>query len=267
MNTMFYYLNIVAGLCHATITINGFPLENSEINYNNYNNQFLLNEFLIGKNNLLIIEVSFASEQDIALIKSFQINGTLKQFFEGDVVTPEDGKIIPLTKIVGSETKEVSSIGFGDEDINIEEKFIRLQYSFDNDKYNYSHLFCGNPININKDQLTNYGQKLINLFIQKDTYGFYNEYRNKANDMAIARGKTLKEVEPVVLELIEQAMRQGLIRIPEQINVRSWCNDRIFELYVLPDRNLITTREDSDGMDFDLPVFITLINDKLKIIR
>ncbi|KPA17292.1 hypothetical protein MHK_002497 [Candidatus Magnetomorum sp. HK-1] len=266
MKTKFYYLNIISDPCNLNLTLNGFPLEKSVITYH-YNNLFILNEYLVGKNNNLTIEIKFDPNDNLASINTFRLSGTLKLFFEGEVVTPEDGKIIPLKRLSSKEKIETQSIGFGEENINKEEKKIIIKYNFDNEDYNYSHLFWGNSVDIDNDQLIKYAEKIIKLFNSKDAVGFYAEYRNKVSDMAASRGKALKDIEPFLMEQIETAMKQGLSIIPKNISVTSWCNSRIFELHIPPDESLIITEEDKDGMNFELPIFVTLINGKIKIIR
>ena len=263
----YYYLNCIADNCRLRILINGFPLEDCVI-VRPENTLSILNEYLTGRHNELVFEIapapsssSYGEEQ-----ASPELKGGLKLFYEGEIVTPEDGVVISLEKLEESRKRKVDSVEIGD--APLKDGRIVLRYLFDNEDFDFSGLFVGPPVQIEDDDLVDYAMRLVKLFEGKDVDGFMQEYEYKYNDLKIAFGPKADD-ESSLKAMMAEAMDLALEKSPsrQDIEIRRWANDRLVELSVKGERFLIATNAGEDGVSTELPVFVSITEGKLRIVR
>lgn len=266
--TRYYYLDVTTNCdCQIALTVNGFPILFGNI-YKNITFPTILNEYLVKGDNEFVMEWlpnnNFTEQIEINVIADLRI------FKEGEIVTPEDGESVEFTQIYpeNSNNEPLQVIKTQFRQTSKTERVTRFAYKFYSEEYDFSSLLKGSSLNITKEELLAYALKLIDLFQAKDVERFFVECLPKTQDAINAFGKSETEYYSQSKELDAAAMALGLARVPKQaeIGVRSWCNGRIYELYIKPNYSLISTNQDNDGV-MELHVFVSMINGSLKIVR
>jgi len=261
----FYYLSYQVDRDYdLLVTLNGFPLLNGRA-HGRIVNQAILNEYLVVDRNQLCFVFPDAGDEIGGA--GTLLTSQIKVFHHGQIVTPDGGTLVTLWRQPASEQPGPLP--------NIREivrpsarEGFRLCYRFDNRDYDFSARLRAPAVGVPEAQLVDYALHLVNLFLRGDVGAFLDEYAYKTADLAVAYGRHTQEVQHEVYELVSKAMRDGLAHTParEDILVRSWCDGRIYELAIKPGRSLITTIAGDEGA-MDVPIFVTLIEHRLRIIR
>lgn len=143
-------------------------------------------------------------------------------------------------------------------------------YRFNQNDYNYANLLTGPPIAIPPETLIQYGNFLLDLFRQKNSRLFIQEMAPKIHHLSSSHGVSIGDISSQLQSLIVEMMQIGLDEEPEkptlEVKVRPWCNQRVYELYIEPDKELIRTIENDGGL-MKMPVYIAAVNGGLKIVR
>lgn len=261
----FYYL-----ICQAKtntqvqITLNDFPLLQGML-YENIQTPFLINTNLInGPNKLSFQLLPIAS----GLQKSpIDIEATLRSFNKGEIMIPEDGQEIFLTELNATTKTEPSA------NISVQLNPLardHVEYQFQQNDFDYAQLIKGQPQPIPEDILIRYGQSLLAIFRQQDTNQFIAEIMPKLHDLSTSHGVSINEIitdlQSLISEMMQIGLDEGSNEQPLEVKTRTWCNQRIYELYIEPDRPLIQTNETEDGL-LNMNVFVAMINEELKVVR
>lgn len=243
----FYYLFLLSSATQfLTFTINGFPLLNSEAS-DSVAIPFLLNDYLVAGRNEICLH-STPTMRAGGAPAALQ----LKVFQEGQVVTPEDGVVIPLGH--GS----IAPPPIGENPACL---------SFAQREFDFAQLLTVSPPSDHQG-LADYAAMLIDMFDHKDVAGLLREMGPKVTDYAQAIGRTRAEVESEFVEMAQRATAAGLERKPERAEIahRPWCGGRVHELYLKPDRPLFATAATEDGT-VEVQVFVARIGKEWKVVR
>jgi len=143
-------------------------------------------------------------------------------------------------------------------------------YSFDNDNLSFKNrLIDAKPIKDEK-MLVDYVEYLRNLMQKKDIAGLFEEYKYKLQDYDLAFPQDAESDNKAwFIELMENRFfPSGPVDDfkREEIGCISWCEGRIWELFLKPDRALWSTRG-INGKRIKIEVYAGLVEDKIKIIR
>jgi hypothetical protein len=143
-------------------------------------------------------------------------------------------------------------------------------YRFTQNDFNYANLLTGPPMAIPDEALIQYGDFLLDLFRQKNSGQFVQEMPPKIHHLSTSHGVSVGDITSQLQSLIAEMMQIGLDEGPEKppldVKVRSWCNQRVYELYIEPGKELIRTVENDGGL-MKMPVYVAAINGGLKIVR
>lgn len=264
MNSFYYLSYCVDHDLDLLVTINGFPLRNGRV-YGRITNQAILNEYLVNGRNRLCFQ--FPGAGDAIGGGNALLDAGIKVFMEGEVVTPEDGRRVQLyPQQGGGESAPILFIQETAQPTSTEDA--SLCYDFRNDDYDFSARLNGPILSLEEAPLIDYAMYLIGLFERGNVGAFLDQYAAKAKDLAIAYGRPLDEVQSEVVELVMEAMGQGLAHVPgrDEILVRNWCDGRIYELAIKPNLSLINTQEGPEG-SVEVPIFVSVIDRRFRIIR
>ena len=265
MNKNFYLTCTVSNTANVLLTLNGFPLHKGKL-VKDYAAPFLINDALInGQNELNLSIIQDADEPDLGL--SFVATILVKDFSNEDYFTPESGELLPvylpLEKGQAEDKKVFSNDWAMNALVNSGEKRYFLQADLD-----FSSLLLGPPLEVSDKDLLAYGEHLIHLLRSADTAGFLKEYMPKLTTIAQLKGININDLVSMMSAQIAEISSLELIEEiqAESLGIRRWCNDRVYELFIKPNFDLLVTNEGPDG-SIVLPVFVSLVNGELKIVR
>jgi hypothetical protein len=265
MNKNIYLTCTVSNTANVLLTLNGFPLHKGPL-VKDYAAPSLINDVLVkGQNELSLSIIQDADNPDPD--SSFVATIVVKDYSEEDYFTPESGELmpvyLPLDQGETEKDKVFSSEWTMNALVNASEKRYFLQADLD-----FSSLLLGPSLNVSDQDLFAYGEKLIELMRNADAQGFLKEYMPKLRTIAHLKGIIITDLLPMMSAQIAEISSLKLIEEikAENIGIRRWCNDRIYEIFIKPNFNLIVTNEGTDG-NVTLPVYVSLINGELKIVR
>ncbi len=243
-----YHLEITARYCSVLGLINKFPIY--ELNGENPTTfSKPINSVLIGEKNgvELIITPSDLMHPEKG---DFGISGAVKKYGKEDFTGPDQGEIIHEFKY---------------------EKMPLAAFSFRNDFFNFNKLLNESPKIDNKEILINYGMKIRDLIAERKAEDLLNEFRFKLNDYALCYHISPDDLYEQFLFYLEDRVFPNNPRvdfIKEELNIVSWCEDRIFEIGVgLSKEELILTEANEEGMEYATRVYVGLVNGVPKVVR
>ena len=264
----FYYLTCnTTQNCNVLITLNGFPLHQG-ILYKDINTPFIVNVYLISNQNTLSFELLPIEpiQNDLNLPSKVNIDVKLRSYEAGEIVTPEDGQVILLTEVApGNLTLPSSEV-----DVKLDFPLhSNIDYHFNQSDFNYAQLLVGQPQIVSTTELERYGHYLLELFRQQNIAQLMHELAPKIHHLSTSHGIATATINSELRSLILEMMQLGLdetLEYPLIVRARPWCNQRLFELYVEPDKELLSTKENEEGL-MKMPVFVAAVNGGVKIVR
>jgi hypothetical protein len=123
---------------------------------------------------------------------------------------------------------------------------------------------------INSEQrLRDYAAHLRSLVAREQAEALAQEFKPKLDDYSTLHpdsGKNFVEEFPQFLreEFFPGRPITGFDR--SDVGVRSWCEGRIWELFVKPDQPFLKTKG-GDGASNEIPVFVGEVDGALKVVR
>lgn len=265
MNKNFYLTCTLSSTANVLLTLNGFPLYKGQL-VKDYAAPSLINDSLIkGQNELCLSIIQDADNPDLSV--SFVATIVVKDYSEEKYFTPESGKLLPVYLPLDQEQTQDEKVFSNEWTMNAVMNTGEKRYFLQND-LDFSSLLLGPPLKVSDEDLFAYGEKLINLMSNADTRGFVNEYMPKLRSIAQLQNVSITDLIPMMSAQIAEISSLKLIEEikAEDIGIRRWCNDRVYELFIKPNYNLLVTNEGSDG-NVELAVFVSLVNGELKIVR
>lgn len=245
---MIYHLEVEAKHCKVQGFLNGFPIYNLDGTKPAIFSK-AINAGLIGRGNVISFLIFPASTLNPN--SKFSIIGSVKKYLPNQMTGPDQGEIV--TEF-------------------FQENSPQATVTFDNEFYDYSDLFKYNEPIENKSVLTDYGIYLRDILSEKNNKAILQEFDPKLNAFAIAYNvdKALL-VNQFITYLNENyfANQPYLKFMREEINLRSWCDKRIWEIGIGLDFQelLSTTQPDIEGLLYTTKVFVSKVSDQLRVVR
>jgi len=264
----FYYLEVFANNCIIEITVNGLFLARSDAK-NGSSLNYPFNTELIGKGNTVSITAipTLLDSGAISLFSDVVINGALKKYQPGDITGPESGEIIAaidFEEVKSEKSKDVTGLAA------LAALFpLQKSYVFDNETLDFKNRLVDAPVISDKEKLFDYGIFLRNLLERQDLNGLCKEFEPKLKDYGITYPNDLPDPikwfkDFMTTDFFPGGPITGFSR--DAIGLRSWCDGKIWELFIKPTTQFFSNRGD-DGDINSIEIFVGLVDDQLKIIR
>jgi hypothetical protein len=252
MEKKFYYLDLSANKCNVLGLLNGFPIYElkapSMVNF-----AMPINTALIGMNNQLSIAMTPASYEEPMNLATFDpmtmtVKGAVKVYGEGEISAPKNGERILEINLVGSPGT----------------------FSFDNDLINFSSLFLNSPEIEEEEIIEKYALYLRYIFEKKDVELIMKEFDDKLRGIAFAFFEDFSASQNdfrAFMENIFLPLEPNLAFDEFDLRLRSWCDNRIWEIAIYPNRELLVSSPDDDGYEYAIKVFVAMVDGELKVVR
>lgn len=245
---MIYHLEVEARFCIVKAILNGFPIYDVD-GSNPVIFSKPINAALIGKNNSLSFAISSAKPEDIKF--EYSIKGSIKQYMSGLQMTgPDQGqKIAEFTY----------------------QNLPAAVLNFDNEKFDHSSLFYKSPKIEDRESLLDYAINLKDILQQRNYKLILAEFDPKLSVYSIAysldKGILVKQFRDYLND--KYYFNTPILNFSnKQIYFRSWCEKRIWEIGVGPELNpFMQTEPNEDGLEYVTRVFISTVENSLKIVR
>ena len=251
-----YYIDLNAKACEVEVYVNGFPA--MRLDSENYaNNAQAISHYLVGRGNdvkivLIPSEVNEHSTDQSSIIKEIKCNGSIKIYQPGDVSSPKGGKILKEFNFDGT---------------------LGGAFKFDNDLHDFSGLFLRNEKIKNTDLIKEYGLYLFDLAGNDNMEALSKEFRPKMKDYARAffldETSTFYQFRSFLVDEFFKFPPHKTKVLPEEVYVRSYCDDRVFEIGLLPNEPLLRrfADENQGDMEFQMSVYVAAVDKQLKVVR
>lgn len=238
-----------------------------------------INTHLVGEKNELKIRALPAQLESgkISKVSDLHIVGTVKRYESGDVVSPEGGDV--LERFDFDEVIAKREQAFAEEfnptniegQVSIPEVTFPIEHTitFDNEGVSFQKLLMGGAVIEDEDQLLSYAERLRSLMKERNAEALYQEFKPKFDDYRAAYPEISGDFAVVFPNFLrEQFFPEGPITEFDQsdIELRSWCEGRIWELYRKPKEPFFATKG-LEGSILELPVFVGKIDGELKVVR
>jgi hypothetical protein len=257
MARKYYYLDLNIKNCKVIGEVNGFPC----YNYNAFfpgNFAYPVNAFLTSFNKLKI--KIFPLNENITdtegFLASIKLNGALKEYEEGDVSSPESGKILMEIK-----ESDISGNSFP----------MIIEKEFSNEMYNFSKTLKNSPKIENFDMIHNYALKIYSLFLNNDITALLNEFSPKIDDYFTALYDSRDELINGTREFFQNQLIPGIDKNEENLinefEIIPVCEGRIFNIKQFEKDCFLDTIPDKENSVYSIKLFVAEVNGSLKVVR
>lgn len=252
MEKQYYYLDISAKNCNVLGLLNGFPIYQlkapSPVNF-----AMPINSVLIGRNNQLSIALTPASfDEELNLhdfdLMSMEAKGSIKIYREGEISAPENGQKILEFNLVGKPGT----------------------FTFDNNTIDFRRLFLEGP-EIDEEQLIEeYALYLKSIFEQKDLVrieeAFYPKLRAVAHSFFENFNGHVDDFRGFMKNIF-LPLNPNLGFDQFDLKLVPWCDNRVWEIGLWNQKELLVTEPDEDGYEYGIKIFVAMVNGSLKVVR
>ncbi len=251
-----YYIDFDAQACEVQVYVNGFPaLQSNSKFYSNH--AAAINHYLIGHNNIIRIvavptEIDAGSAVQAGAVKQIKLHGSIKQYKPGEISCPEGGEVLAK--------------------FNYDQK-PGGEFHFDNQVHDFSHLLLHNEKIKDTRFIKDYAIHLFKLALDDNMDALSHEFVPKMDDYATAyfldKNTNLHHFRTFLVDEFFKYPPEKKTLAPEEIYVRSCCDDRIFEVGLLPNDPLLTRFSDANNgdMQYEMSIYVALVDSKLKVVR
>jgi hypothetical protein len=263
-----YSLELFAAKCIIEVTANGLFLFRADAKHGVGKN-YPFNTELIGKGNEIAITAipTLLDSGVISTTKEILIKGTLKKYKSNETTGPESGELIATIDfadlIAGKEAQANTPADLA--------KIFPLSYTitFDNEGVSFRNRMVDAPVIQDKTLLLDYAENLRGILARKDIDALYKEYKPKLDDYVLAYPQEF----PAPREWFDNLFGNDFFPGEpvtdfkrDSIGLRSWCEGKIWEIFVNPAQPFFLTRG-SNGFISSIEAFVGLDNGCLRIIR
>ncbi|MBP7167193.1 MAG: hypothetical protein KBB64_06010 [Bacteroidia bacterium] len=244
---MIYHLEVDARFCKVIALVNGFPSFELDGKIPTIFSK-PINSSLIGEN-----QVSFAivpSNPFDQYGKDYLIRGAIKIYEADDITGPEKGE-------------KVTEFNF--------EKMLAGVIRFSNSNFNFTDLLVKNQRVENPEEVKDYAEVLRNNLMNRNTVSILDEFSPKLKDYALCYQLPFIEMKDQFRKYLEDTfyVKNPLLNFErDEIFLRSWCDNRIFEVGIGPEYDpLLITEPDENGKVYTTKVYVGLVNGEIKVVR
>ena len=263
-----YSFEVFANKCIVEITINGLFIFRTDAK-NGTSLNYPFNTELIGKGNEIKI-TAYPTLLDNGLPSSYSdvtITGTIKTYGENEITGPEAGQLvqrIDFSDVVAQKQMQAEMI------TDLTKLFpMSKSFTFDNEGLSFKNRLVDAPVIIDEKLLLDYAEKLRSILAKQDIEALWAEYKPKIDDYALAYPREFPDPLNWFINFFKNDFFPGgpITNFKKgDIGLRSWCDGRVWELYVKPAQKFFVNQ----GLDGDInsvEVYVGMVDGKLKIIR
>jgi hypothetical protein len=263
-----YNIELFASKCIIEVTANGLLLFRADAK-NGVGKNYPFNTELVGKGNEVVITAipTLLDTGAISTTKDIIIKGTLKKYRSNETTGPESGEPIAgidFANIFAAKENEAASPA------DLVKIFpLSHKISFDNEGVSFRNRLIEAPVIKDKAVLLDYAEKLRDILARKDIEALYKEYKPKMDDYILAYPQEFPSPREWFDNLFGNNFFPGEPITDfksDNIGLRSWCEGRIWEIFVNPAQPLFRTRG-ANGIISSIEIFIGLVEKSLKIVR
>lgn len=260
-------LSVTFAVCKLTVLINGFPVV-QESSSSSSNQQYPVNQYLIEGSNQITLRIEPAPPIGIMDISGAQVQGGLKVFLEGQVVTPEDGEKLKLVPQEGDAIEAFEITEALDKHLDPTQT-LEINYTFDCSIMDFSNRFLESPVIEDEDAVKAYAEKLRGILAEKNAPAFMEELAPKITDQAKAYYQDEAEFNKMFAESFATAYFEKPFHLEwerDDLELVPWCDSRFIEIKVNGNSILDNLRNPEDGW-MNMPCFVSLVDGELKVTR
>jgi hypothetical protein len=265
-----YNIECAARNCILEIVINGLKVARKNA-AKGLSFTYPFDTEVIGKGNQIVVRAypTLAEDGMITTFEDVWISGAIKQYVPDDVSGPENGKIIHVINFDIVKQQREKDAGIIP---NLTALFpISETYTFDNDDgLSFKNRLVDAPAIKDEKIILEYARHLRDLIRQRSTNELFEEYKVKLQDYDIAYPG---EAEPDNFEWFKNLMEKKYYPSgpvddfkDEELLLVPWCDGRVWELALKPDRAFFCTRG-QNGRKLKIEAYVGAIDKKLCIIR
>ena len=236
------------------------------------------NTHLVGEENVLCLELLPAEldSGEMSTVSDVKGDGAMKRYQAGEAMTPESGEVLRAFDFEDVIARREQDLAENFDPASGETAPPAVTFplehtlTFDNEAPSFRALLLEGPVIEDRKRLLTYAEHLRGLMRERDAEALTREFTPKFDDYREAFPGTPDEDPaagfPRFLE--EEFFPGGPMTAFEMdaVSLRAWCDGRIWELYVDPDRPFFTTHG-RNGPANELPVYVARIDGSLKIVR
>jgi hypothetical protein len=246
--SLIYHLEVEARFCNVLGLVNQFPIYKLDgekpVVFSRP-----VNSTLIGKGNVMDFIIRPTHLQDPER-KNYSIAGSVKKYQKDDFTGPDQGEVVINFRFENQPAARVT---------------------FDNEKFDYKKLLVeGRPIK-DKEEVKRYAMKLIGLLSAKNLKPILAEFKPKLDDYAVAYDIDAGEMyDQFSFYLKDKYYRNNpRLDVPDaELTMRSWCEDRIWEVGVGPEmEELLLAGPTERGTEYATTIYVGQVNNELKVVR
>jgi hypothetical protein len=249
--------------CAVHVELNGFPVVDLEPTGPVRSTATPINPLLIGAGNRLTVTLSPLAPHERAPFAEAQLDGEIRRFAgDAPLAQLKDGHGV-LAFGVGPELRERAVRDA------IELPLCLTTFVFDSEGPSFRHRFAEGPTAAQRDVLA-YAMKLRQLFADQDRAGIAHAMAPKMADYAAAYGGDAAEIERELYEHLDgRLFSRGLLLdfTADDVVATPFCDGRLWRLERKPRHAFVQTREDAEGLDCKMDVFVGVVDGGLRIVR
>jgi len=238
-----------------------------------------LDTHLVGENNEVTIQIApdELDSGEVSTVSDVTLVGTIKTYSSDGVVAPEKGDVLKefdFDKIVAQRQEELAEqfdpTGVEGEPSPPEVTLpIEHSFTFDNTGASFRERLLEGTEITDEQRLRDYAERLLSLVSEKQAEALAQEFKPKLNDYSTLHpdsGKNFVEEFPTFLREEFFPGRPITEFGRSDVGLRSWCEGRIWELFVKPDQPFLKTKG-VDGTSNEIPVYVGAVDGRLKVVR
>lgn len=260
-----YHLELVARNCRAELRLNDLPLI-SLTPHDEMPVTFAppVNPFLVGELNLVdvdILPMLDASGAPITTFADAEISGNVRRFEKGDVFAPGAGEVVTEFAIPDDLKDRVREEG-----LELPQQFTHI---FSNEVIDFSAELSGAPAFSDREALLDYALFLRDLAAAHDAAGLLAEMDPKIHAFVAAYDEPYQAFADSLRQELTSFVAMPLVVDfgRDQVELRSCCAGRLWELRRIPGLPLLQSEPDAEGAVTQFPVVVAPREGRLRVVR
>jgi len=260
-----YHLELDVRHCRAELRLNDMPLI-SLTSHDPLPVTFAppINPFLVGELNIIDVEILPLVDDAGVPTSTFwdaKIEGNVRRFEKDDIFAPGAGDVVTEFTIPDELIERVR-----EEELELPQHFSHI---FSNEVIDFSGELSDAPPFHDRDALLDYAVHLRDLTAAGNVAGMLAEMDAKIQVWVAAYDETYEAFADSLREELESFFAERPITDFErdQIELRSCCGGRLWELMKAPGLPLLQTGPDAAGGTTQLPIIVGLRDAALRVVR
>jgi hypothetical protein len=259
-----HHLEGIVQFARADLRLNGFPLGDVEARDETaWSFAPPVNPVLAGPRNVVevILDVSMDFDGKPLPFEKVQIELTVRRFEKGGIVEPGAGELVTRLVPPPEVMKDIAE-GKLKPPVTLTHRFASQGPDFSDELYD------AKPFTDEK-ALRDYGVKLRGLVVKRDVAGLLAEHEPKVQAWAKAYAEPIDRFRASLKEELAKFIAAGadVAFTPDDIEARSCCGGRIWELRRKRNLPLLRTLPGEEGERSELSAFVALRGGALRIVR